>query len=80
MVAAGRDPQLEKRERVRRATTLDQVAQLYLEDLRERAESGARRGKRSGYASAKNRLERHVLREALRNSRKREAMSSDPQT
>ena len=26
-----------------------------------RAESGARRGKRSGYASAKNRLERHVL-------------------
>ena len=61
MVAAGRDPQLEKREQVRRATTLDQVAGLYLEDLRERAESGARRGKRSGYASAKNRLERHVL-------------------
>ena len=61
MVAAGRDPQLEKRERVRRATTLDQVTQLYLEDLRERAESGAKRGKRSGYASAKNRLERHVL-------------------
>lgn len=61
MVAAGRDPQFEKRERVRRATTLDQVTQLYLEDLRERAESGARRGKRSGYASAKNRLERHIL-------------------
>ena len=43
MVAAGRDPQLEKRDRVRRATTLDQVTQLYLEDLRERAESGAKR-------------------------------------
>jgi hypothetical protein len=46
---------------VRKATTLGQVAQLYLEDLRERAESGAKCGKRSGYASAKNRLERHIL-------------------
>ena len=61
LVAEGRDPHFEIREEARKATTLGQAIQLYLDDLRERAESGAKRGKRSGYASAKNRLERHVL-------------------
>ena len=61
LVAEGRDPQLEIREEARKATTLGQAILLYLDDLRERAESGAKRGKRSGYASAKRRLERHVL-------------------
>ncbi len=60
-VADRKDPRMERQEEVRRAISLGVTIQLYLDDLKERAESGAKRGKRSGYASAKNRLERHVL-------------------
>jgi len=60
-LAARKDPQPERQEEARRAITMEQAIHQYLEALRARAESGAKRGKRSGYASAKNRLERHVL-------------------
>lgn len=60
-LADRKDPQVELREEARRSVTVVQAVQTYLEDLKERAEAGARRGKRSGYASAKRRLERHVL-------------------
>ena len=60
-VADRKDPQVERQEEIRRSVTLGETVQLYLDDLKERAESGAKRGKRSGYASAKNRLERHVV-------------------
>lgn len=60
-VADKKDPQIERQHEMRRSITLGETVQLYLDDLKERAESGARRGRRSGYASAKNRLERHVL-------------------
>lgn len=61
LVAGGQDPQRALREEARAAATVGQAIGLYLEDLRQRAESGAKRGKRSGYASAKRRLERHIL-------------------
>lgn len=60
-VAAGVDPQVERAEERRLAVTVAEVVRDYLEDLRQRAESGAKRGKRSGYASAKRRLERHII-------------------
>ena len=60
-VAAGRDPKAE-RERVRRESeTVAGLVESYLVDLRARAESGAKRGRRSGLATAENRLRRHVL-------------------
>jgi integrase len=60
-VAAGVDP-IEAREAEQRATlTLGEAAEGYLQDLKKRAETGTKRGKRSGYASARRRLERHVL-------------------
>lgn len=59
-VAGRKDPQREREEEIRRSITLGEMIQRYLDDLKERAEGGAKRGKRSGYASAKNRLERHV--------------------
>lgn len=60
-VARGIDPQDAREAEQRAATTVENAVQGYLDDLRERAETGARRGKRSGYASAKRRLEVHVL-------------------
>ena len=60
-VAAGVDPRQEKAEEKRRAVTVAKAVEGYLADLRERAESGAKRGKRSGYVTARSRLERHVL-------------------
>jgi len=60
-VAGGVDPQKAKQDEERQAATLGQAIEQYLVDLRERAESGARRGKRSGYTTARNRLHRHVL-------------------
>jgi integrase len=60
-VAERKDPQLERLEEARKAVTVEDGVRRYLEDLKERAESGAKRGRRSGYASAKNRLERHVV-------------------
>ena len=62
LVAAGVDPLEARAEEERAALTLREAVALYLDDLRERAESGtAKRGKRSGYASAKRRLEHNVL-------------------
>lgn len=60
-VAAGVDPQDERAEAARQAVTVAEAVAAYLADFRERAASGAQRGKRSGYASARRRLERHVL-------------------
>jgi hypothetical protein len=61
-VAAGLDPLERKVEEERSALTLKEAVKLYLDDLQERAESGtSKRGKRSGYSSAKRRLETNVL-------------------
>jgi integrase len=60
-VAAGRDPQVERAEELRQGVTVEQAVAGYLADFRQRADTGAARGKRSGFASAKNRLERHVV-------------------
>ncbi|HUF78408.1 MAG TPA: integrase arm-type DNA-binding domain-containing protein [Thermoanaerobaculia bacterium] len=61
-VALGLDPQEVKVEEARQSLTLKDAVKLYLDDLEERATSGAgKRGKRSGYASAKRLLERNVL-------------------
>ncbi|HSL83241.1 MAG TPA: integrase family protein [Thermoanaerobaculia bacterium] len=60
-VAAGIDPQAEKEKARRASLTVGAAIEGYLADLLGRAESGtARRGKRSGYVSAKQLLERHV--------------------
>jgi len=70
-VADRKDPQVERREEFRRSITVELAVQKYLEDLHERAEGGARRGKRSGYSSANRLLERNVSpslgKERLRN-------------
>lgn len=71
LVAAGQDPRRVLREEARAAVTVGEAIELYLEDLRQRAESGAKRGKRSGYASARRRLERNIL-PALGKSRLRD--------
>ncbi len=60
-VAAGLDPRKERAEEQRRAVTVAEAVAGYLADLRERAETRAAKGKRSGYLSARSRLERHVL-------------------
>jgi len=60
-IAARVDPQAEREKEQRQAITVSEAVESYLRDLNHRAESGAMRGKRSGYASAKNRLERHVV-------------------
>ena len=60
-VAAGVDPREERAEKQRRAMTVAKAVEGYLADLRERAQTGAKRGKRSGYVTARSRLERHVL-------------------
>lgn len=60
-VAAGIDPQEAREAEQRAAVTLGKAVEGYLQDLQERAQTGAKRGKRSGYASARRRLERHVV-------------------
>ncbi len=60
-VAAGQDPQEEKRRATREATTVKDAVVNYLVDLEERAAGPAKRGKRSGYAEAKRLLENNVL-------------------
>ena len=60
-VAADNDPQEVRLERQKQATTVREAAASYLEDLKARAESGAKRGKRSGFVSASRRLHRNVL-------------------
>ena len=55
------DPQEQRAEEQRQGVRLADAVEGYLDDLRQRAETGAKRGKRSGYASARRRLERHVL-------------------
>ena len=61
-VATKLDPMDARVEEERQNLTVREAVDLYLADLRERAESGsAKRGKRSGYASAKRRLERNVV-------------------
>lgn len=59
--AADGDPQEERLRKSVEAITLQEAATAYLEDLRQRAETGATRGKRSGYDSANRRIERNVL-------------------
>ncbi len=55
----GEDP-AERRRREREGDTLGDVGERYLEDLKARAEAGARRGRLSGWKSAKGLWERHV--------------------
>jgi integrase len=61
LVAAGRDPQEERRQKSLGALSLHEAARAYLEDLQERAIDPASRGSRSGYQSQKRLLEKHVL-------------------
>lgn len=58
-VAAGEDP-AERRRQERQGDTLGDMAQRYLDELKARAEAGARRGRLSGWESAKGLWERHV--------------------
>ncbi len=60
LVAEGRDPELESREEARRATRVGKALDLYLADFLKRADSGAKRGRRSSYEEAKRLLESHV--------------------
>jgi len=60
-VASRRDPKVEQERERRDAITVAGAVEGYLEDLKHRAETGAARGKRSGYTTAKARLERHVV-------------------
>ncbi len=60
LVAEGKDPELEGREEARRAMTVGEALDLYLEDFRQRAESGAMRGRRSSYEEAKRLLDKRV--------------------
>ncbi len=67
-VAGGIDPQearaegqKAREEEQRNSVTLAKAVELYLEDLRQRAETGARRGKHSGYAGARRLLTLHVV-------------------
>ena len=54
------DPQDERRRRALEAITFQDAADAYLEDLRQRAETGAARGKRSDYANAKRRVAKNL--------------------
>ncbi len=77
---AGRvDPKQALAERRLQALTVAEAIEGYLDDLRERAESGAKRGKRSGYVSAKRRLERHNV-QGIRGASARQVSkrASDP--
>jgi integrase len=60
-VAKRLDPHTEKRKAAKEATTVKQAAEAYLADLLERAETGAKRGKRSSWATAKRRVEKHIF-------------------
>lgn len=51
----------ERREEERRNTTLADVADRYLTDLRERAEKGAKKGRRSTHAAFQRLLNKHVF-------------------
>ena len=57
-LAQGLDP-IQERERQRKGDTLADVAQRYLDDLKARAKAGAKRGRLSGWESAKGLWERH---------------------
>ena len=60
LVAEGKDPEQEGREEARRAMTVGETLDLYLEDFRQRAESGAKRGRRSSYEEARRLLDQRV--------------------
>jgi integrase len=60
-VRAGGDPLAERQARRERRATFGDVAAAYLEDLEERAATGARRGRRSTLGEFRGLLERHVL-------------------
>ncbi len=60
-VRAGADPAEERRAARERGATFADVAKLYLADLSERAETGARRGRRSSAVDFRGRLERSIL-------------------
>lgn len=51
----------QRRDAERDQTTFADAAKAYLADLLDRAEKGARRGRRSSHGSARRRLERNVL-------------------
>jgi hypothetical protein len=59
--AKRQDPQIEKKKAAKESTTVKQAAESYLADLLQRAEIGAKRGKRSSWATARRRVQRHVL-------------------
>lgn len=75
-VANAKDPQVERDRARREGTSVADAVSGYLADLEERAAKGARRGKRSGAASARRLLERHVL-PALGSKRLRDVSSED---
>lgn len=60
-VAAGIDPQVVREEKAKDEMTLAEAAKGYLDDLAERARTGAKRGKWSSHASMKRLLEVNVL-------------------
>ena len=64
-VAKGEDPAEHKR-REREGDTLADVVARYLDDLRARAEAGAKRGRLSGWESACGLVKRHVPAAMLR--------------
>ncbi len=75
-VAGGVDPAQVREAERRQALTVQDAVEGYLKDLHLRAETGARRGKRSSYAAAKRLLEVHVL-PVLGKRRLREVSSED---
>ncbi|HXO43806.1 MAG TPA: integrase family protein [Thermoanaerobaculia bacterium] len=60
-VRSGGDPATAKREARRKRPTFAEAAELYLEDLRDRAAAGAVRGKLSTAAEFERLLRRHIL-------------------
>ena len=64
-VAKGEDP-AERKRREREGDTLADVVARYLDDLRARAEAGAKRGRLSGWESACGLVKRHVPAAMLR--------------
>jgi integrase len=61
IVAKGDDPKEIRERQAQEALTLGEAVHLYLDDFLQRAETGAKRGRRSGYSQAKRYLERHVV-------------------
>ena len=61
LVRRGVDLAADRREAALRSRPLEQAVEAYLDDLAERAEKGARRGRRSSHALFERLLRKHVL-------------------